>query len=419
VGRALVTASAFVGVLWATGCAADHRDVGAPLFIDRPEALAVPFEDSAGFARSNQPCPPDVATDPIAPLDGPSPVRLERVVELPGAAALAFDPEGSAIVGTRDGALYGWDGGRQPGQGLGEPVLDLRADTQVGNDAGLLGIEIHEDRLYVYRNDSDGDSVLSAYPLEDGRSMAGQGSELLRARQPTNQHNGGSVTFDPSGNLYLALGDGGGPGDPFETAQDIESPFGSVLRMRPSPGGTSAVQPPSDNPYLGSAPGHDLVWAKGVRNPFRFWADPATGQLWLGDVGQWCAEEINVVPTVGEGGANLGWSVFEGTGPFVGELAAGTDHHEPFFSYSHANGRCAVIAGEVYRGDRVPELAGQFLFADFCSGELLALDPASGQARVVLTADGLTPVGLVGGPAGELHVVDLASGVWRVVPAGQ
>lgn len=413
-GRVLVSLVTLVAALAATGCASDHRDVGAPLVIDRPEPPPVPFEETEGFARSNQPCPPGMHTDPITPLAGPSPVRLLRVVDLPGASVLAFDTTGAAFVGTRDGAVFAWDGSTLSA----EPVLDLRADTQVENDAGLLGMAVHDDRLYVYRNDAAGDSLLTSYPLHDGLPVASRGAEMLLARQPTNQHNGGSVTFDPSGNLYLTLGDGGGPGDPFQTAQDIDSPFGAVLRMRPAPGGTPAVQPAADNPYIGSAPGHDLVWAKGVRNAFRFWADPVTGQLWLGDVGQWCAEEINVVPTVGEGGTNLGWSVFEGTGPFLGHLAVGTAHREPFFSYSHAEGRCAVIAGEVYRGDRIPGLAGQFVFADFCSGELVALDPATAQAQVVHVGDGIVPVELVGSGDGELHVVDLASGVWRVVPAG-
>jgi glucose/arabinose dehydrogenase len=259
--------------------------------------------------------------------------------------------------------------------------------------------------------------VVDAYPLADGWLDGDRHDEILRAHQPTSQHNGGSIVVDAAGRLYLTLGDGGGHGDPFRTSQDLESPFGAILRLLPRPGASPGAVAPADNPYVGSTPGHDLVWAKGVRNAFRSSIDPATGDLWIGDVGQQCAEEISVLSGGGEGGENLGWNVYEGRRPFLGEMAPGQVHHEPLLAYGHTEGRCAVIAGRVYRGAAVPELAGDFVFADFCSSELIALDPATGEARVVLQSGGLAPAEIVADPDGELYLVDLARGVWRIVPA--
>jgi glucose/arabinose dehydrogenase len=386
---------------------------GSPLTIDAATRDSIPWEELPGFDEATQQCPENLDVDQIAELEGPPPIRLEPLFQLLEASTMTFVDGRTAYVADRRGRIHRWDGS------VLEPVIDRSERTSVENDAGLLGMTVSPDvrHLYVYSVDTSGESVVDAYPLANGLLVGDRHDEILRARQPTTQHNGGSIVFDAAGNLYLTLGDGGGHGDPFRTSQDVESPFGAILRLSPRPGASPGAVAPADNPFVGPVPGHDLVWAKGVRNAFRFSIDQATGDLWIGDVGQQCAEEISVLPGGGQGGENLGWNVFEGRRPFLGEMAPGQVHHAPLFSYGHDERHCAVIAGRVYRGRAIPELAGDFVFTDYCSGEIIALDPATGEARVVLRTSLLAPVEIVADPDGELYLVDMAHGVWRILPS--
>lgn len=247
--------------------------------IERPTRASVPWAEIPGFEESTGPCPPDVDNDTIADAGTPI-VSLERIVDLPDAATIAFMRSGTAFVGSRDGRVYRWD------RSLVGPVLDLSDDTLVDNDAGLLGLAVGPagDRLYMYRTDGDGDSVLSAYRLDSGRLDAGSATVLLDADQPTSQHNAGSIVFDRDGHLFVALGDGGGLGDPFRTSQDIESAFGAMLRLEPRPGEVPAAVAPAGNPFAGPVPGNDLIWATGLRNPYRFSIDPLNGDLWIATI---------------------------------------------------------------------------------------------------------------------------------------
>jgi glucose/arabinose dehydrogenase len=411
----IVAAALAVTALTGAACGSDPAGGGAgsPAMIDAPTRAEVPWEELPGFDEATQDCPEDLRVDPIAEPPGPGPIQLEPLIDLAEASAMTFVDDGTAYVADRRGRIHRWDG-----RSL-ELVVDRSENTSVENDAGLLGMAVSPDgaHLFVYAVDASGASVVDAYPLENGLLAGDRHNEILRAEQPTSQHNGGSIVFDAAGNLYLSLGDGGGHGDPFRTSQDVESPFGAILRLSPRPGASPGAVAPADNPFVGPTTGHDLVWAKGVRNAFRSSIDPATGDLWVGDVGQQCVEEISVLAGGGRGGENLGWNVYEGRRPFLGEMAPRQVHNEPLLAYSHTEGRCAVIAGRVYHGTAVPELEGDFVFADFCSSELIALDPATGEARVVLQSGGLAPAEIVADPAGELYLVDMARGVWRIVPS--
>ena len=209
--------------------------------------------------------------------------------------------------------------------------------------------------------------------------------ELLLVGQPAGDHNIGQIGFNPTatpgssdyGKLYIALGDGGGPGDPQGLAQDItNNPHGSILRIDPIATATEPYTIPGDNPFAGQANRVEEIWAYGLRNPHKFGWDPLTGSMYISDIGQGVIEEINI----GQSGANYGWDAREGSFVYdntsnVSTLPGG--HPSDSFTYPVAQydhlfsngiiGSSAITGASVYRGDDVPELTGMYLFADFAS----------------------------------------------------
>jgi glucose/arabinose dehydrogenase len=196
-------------------------------------------------------------------------------------------------------------------------------------------------------------------------------------------HNGGQLQFGPDGHLYISLGDGGGGGDPLESGQDTEVLLGKILRIDPHPGRAPAYSIPAGNPFA-SGMGRDEAWAYGLRNPWRFSFDRASGDMVIADVGQNTREEIDFAPSpasgaVGGAGANYGWNCREGfiaypePEPACKSAGAFTG---PVFDYPHANGSpsgCSVIGGYVVRDPALGNLFGRYLYSDFCSGEIRSL----------------------------------------------
>jgi glucose/arabinose dehydrogenase len=376
--------------------------------IERPTRPDIPWVETPEHIRSNERCPDDLDVDVINPMEEPA-VTLTHVAEVPEASALAFAPDGTAFISTRRGVIYRWVEGSEP-----ETVLDLTGLTPTARDEGLLGLAVANDYLFVGRSDGDGDSVVEAYPLVGGVPIRSQFTELLRADQPSKEHNGGDIVFGPDGHLYLTVGDGGGQGGPFVTGRQEAHAFGSLLRFAISFDPLPALTAPPDNPFIGSAPGSDYTWVWGVRHPYRFSFDSATGDLWISDVGQQCVEEVTMLPGGGAGGEHLGWNAFEGNLAFMDQPLAA--HTPPTFTYGHSDGLCAVIGGHVYRGDALPDLTGKYVFGDFCKRALITFDPATGVLQEI-ERDTVSPVGFVIGPDGLLYVVDIAQGIWRVDPA--
>ncbi len=376
--------------------------------LERPTRADIPWDETPEHIRSNERCPDDLPVDSVVPVNEPA-VSLNHVAEIPEASALAFAPDGTAFVGTRGGSIFRWVKGSQP-----DTVLDLTGVTSTDRDQGLLGLAVAEGYLFVNRTDRADDSVVEAYPLIDGEPAMDEVVELLRADQPSREHNGGDLVFGPDGHLYLTVGDGGGQGGPFMTGRQEAHAFGSLLRFAISFDPLPALRAAPDNPFIGSAPGSDYTWVWGLRHPYRFSFDAATGDLWISDVGQQCVEEVTMLPGGGTGGEHLGWNAFAGNEPFI-EQAIET-HTPPTFSYGHRDGLCAVIGGHVYRGGTLPELDGKYVFGDFCGRALLAFDPETGTLQEIERGT-VSPVGFVIGPDGSLYVVDIAQGVWRVEPA--
>jgi glucose/arabinose dehydrogenase len=265
------------------------------------------------------------------------------------------------------------------------PVLDLSRDVLTeGSEQGLLGITFSSDGrlLYVdYTAKPDGRTIVAEYELGDRNAVATSSRrELLTVEQPAQNHNGGQRALGPDGYLYIGLGDGGGSGDPEGRAQSTDELLGKILRIDPlGADGEREYGIPAGNPFAAGG-GAPEIWLLGVRNPWRFSFDTATGDLWIGDVGQDQWEEIDRLPAT-DGfdagrGANLGWDQMEGTHPFDGKNPTGGVL--PLHEYSHEDGGCSVTGGYVYRGDAIEPLRGAYLYADFCAAGLRGLQTDQG-----------------------------------------
>lgn len=256
-----------------------------------------------------------------------------------------------------------------------------RVDAQ-GGEKGLLGLAFPPDfcssgKFYVNYTNTTGNQLrtrVSRFTVDaNNENLALSTSEeiILEFNQDFSNHNGGKLEFGPDGYLYIATGDGGSGGDPNNNGQSRNTLLGKLLRIDVS---TEPYSIPADNPFVGIPNTLPEIWAYGLRNPWKFAFDEATGQLFIGDVGQNSREEISYAPTGGGAGNNYGWRCYEGFNIYddsecgdVGELV------DPIFDYGHASigsgSRCSVTGGRVYRGPSFTELQGHYIFADYCSGE--------------------------------------------------
>jgi glucose/arabinose dehydrogenase len=320
-----------------------------------------------------------------------------------------------AIRIVKDGAL------------LPAPFLDLSTRISTGSEQGLLGLAFDpayatSGRFVVHYTNPAGDTHLSTFQVSPDPDVADAASEqiILTADQPYPNHNGGQILFGPDGFLYLGLGDGGAANDPEGRGQDLSEVLGSILRLDVQ-SGTSYTVPP-DNPFVGQAGIQPEIWSYGLRNPWRFSFDRATGDLYIADVGQDQLEEVDVAPAAeGAGrGVNYGWNLMEGSRCLSGGQCDQTGLALPTFEYSHGDG-CSITGGYVYRGSAIPSLQGIYFFADFCQGWVRSFRYSGGAVTELTDWPSLRPGGLITSfgedSAGELYVVAAAGGVYKVVPA--
>ena len=243
-------------------------------------------------------------------------------------------------------------------------ALDITNLVSTGTEAGLLGVAFHPQfatnrRLFLHWTDMQGDTRIAEFRAKpDGRSIDPRPiRELLWVDQPEENHKGGQLAFGPDGRLYLGLGDGGGAFDPRRHAQDPSQLLGKVVATDVD----------------AEVPNWEVI-IMGLRNPWRFWFDPALGEIWVADVGQDKAEEVNRVRLeLDEPPKKLGWSAYEGNHKLAGyKLDRRSELVKPVHTYSHEEG-CAVIGGFMYGGTQFPELVRRYVFGDFCSGSLWSL----------------------------------------------
>lgn len=308
---------------------------------------------------------------------------------------------------------------------LGEPILDISDDVVTDVEQGLLGIEFSPDggTLYVsYSVVPDGDTRVDAYTMAGDEVDLASRRELLAVEQPFANHNGGDLAIGPDGYLYIGLGDGGDAGDPEGNGQNTQALLGKILRIDPSqPGDGTEYAIPADNPFADGQDGAPEVWLYGVRNPWRFSFDAETGDLWIADVGQESIEEIDLLPAAdgGGSGANLGWNEMEGAHPYDdGSNPEGAIL--PLFEFDHSDGGCAITGGVVYRGSAIPQLAGAYLFSDYCDGRIRAVRAADGVVveERIFDAEGTELVSFGEDAQGEVYVLSLDGTIYRIDAAG-
>jgi len=350
------------------------------------------------------------------------------------AASPPGDPDRLFIVEQHTGRIRILD--LNTGQLSGDHFLDLPdGSLAAGGEQGLLGLAFHPNYasnglFYVNLTNAAGDTEIREYRRSDANHADALSSRtILGYDQPFANHNGGWMGFGPDGMLYIASGDGGSGGDPQNNAQNLDSLLGKILRIDVNsdafPGDAARNYAiPAGNPFAGATAGADEVWLYGLRNPWRASFDSATGDLWIGDVGQGAREEIDRI-AAGQGGLNLGWRFMEGFQPFSGAAPAGLT--APILDYDRTTplySGVSVTGGYVYHGPGGAN--GLYVFGDFGSGNVWTVAYGGGQAQDFLNRNAQLSVSGGGDidqiasfavdGTGRLYLIGLDGDIHRLTP---
>jgi glucose/arabinose dehydrogenase len=401
-----------------------------------PTPSVAPSTPAVSAPPAGSPAPSESAPEPsgsagasIPPVsDTPPPLALEVVAEgLDAPIGVATAPDGWLLIQQQAGQVVAF----HPGRGETADAVDLSDRILSGGERGLLGLALHPEwpevgRAFAHYTAPDGSGVVAEFSGSQeggGAPVIDAASEqvLLQVPQPYANHNGGQLAFGPDGHLWVGLGDGGSADDPHGHGQDATTLLGSILRLDVSQRGVRGIPP--DNPFAGGG-GAPEIFLTGLRNPWRFSFDAATGLLWIADVGQGAYEEVTLIDPAADAGANLGWNVMEGGHCFATPDCSTDGLTLPLAEYGRDSG-CSVTGGHVYRGAAIPDLVGWYLFADYCSGILFGVAsdasvPEGGPplAPTVLLETGATVSSFGVDSDGELYVVDHGGEISRIVPAG-
>jgi len=316
----------------------------------------------------------------------------------------------------------------QNGNVIEEPFLNIRERVGIeGNEQGLLSVAFHPDYanngyFYVNYTNNNFHTTVSRFQVSaDNPNLVDSNSEeiLFIIEQPYPNHNGGLVKFGPDGYLYIGMGDGGSQGDPQNNGQNAGTLLGAILRIDVDvPEGDAAYGVPASNPFISDENKRNEIWAIGFRNPWRFSFDRETNDLFIADVGQNEWEEVNFQPAASQGGENYGWNILEGTHCFRSNSCDTTGLEMPIFEYNHREGGCSITGGYIYRGKQYPELDGNYLVGDFCSGLIWRLFPRPDGAwdSAIVLESGLDIASFGEDVDGELYVVSRERGVFQIQP---
>jgi glucose/arabinose dehydrogenase len=290
---------------------------------------------------------------------------------------ISFDPSNNMYVTEKRGTIKIIDS-----LGNKKTFLDISTIVNSGaNERGLLGLAFHPDYIkngtfFVNYTNSEGATIISRFKKEPNLTSVNINTEklIIKIAQPYNNHNGGDLNFDKEGLLYIGMGDGGNSGDPQNYSQNPKELLGKMLRLDINTEDKPYLIP-NDNPYKNNMDTLPEIWAVGLRNPWRFSFDKVNNDLWIADVGQNKSEEINQV--VNKGKLNFGWKCYEGNLKFnFNGCDENRNYVKPVHTYTtnSAGDGCSVTGGFVYQGSTIPQFKGNYLFGDFCTGNIWMLN---------------------------------------------
>lgn len=364
-------------------------------------------------------------------------VRIANGLTLPNTiAAPRLDPNRLFVVEKTGRIRLIKNGSLLPTAFLNLSAKVTPGSNNFGSEQGLLGLAFHPNyesngRFFVNYTDLSGDTVVSRFQVSGNPDIADTTETiLLTISQPFANHNGGNILFGPDGYLYVGMGDGGSGGDPLESGQTDATLLGKMLRLDVDVNTAPFHAAPASNPHFGDPSPFDLIWAKGLRNPWRFSFDRANGDLYIADVGQGSWEEIDWVPGTSTGAENYGWDIFEGTHCYDPEpdfmmCPAPGGYVMPVVEYDHGVG-CSTTGGFVYRGCAMPDLHGTYFYSDYCTAFIRTFEISGGAAtneqdRTADVAPGgglsIDSVVSFGEDArGEMYIADQGGEIFKIVP---
>ncbi len=356
------------------------------------------------------------ATASAGPLNDPV-VSLTEVGQFSQPVEVAFRPtDGTTYVAEQDGRVVIMNNGAP-----GPVAVDMTDLTSADGERGLLGLAIDVDGslAYVDYTDNDGNTRIDEYAVNaDGTFEPSSRRQVLGFDQPYPNHNGGDIDFGPDKMLYIGTGDGGSAGDPDRRALDLGEWLGKLLRIDPHRNADAAYTVPPDNPFVDVDGARPEIWSIGLRNPWRFSFDRSTGDLWIADVGQGQWEEVDAAWAADGGGRglNFGWSAWEGNHRFNDDQSP-DGVTPPIHEYEHLGQDCSISGSALYRGSAIPALVGWYVFADYCGGQVRALQIAD-RAVVKQVSLGHVPsvTAVSEGPDGELFVLSGGGQIYAVTP---
>lgn len=383
-------------------------DAAGETTVAEPASTSVPPTTAAPATVPSTTAAPAPVIDPLPGVAQLQTVDIatQQVANLEHPLAMAWNPaDGSLYIAGQNGQIWRFDEAGQP-----QIVYDMADRVTAfadGSERGLLGIAFSPDgRMFLDFTDLNNDTNVVSMAMSGLSPDPATEWPVLFVEQPGVGHNGGTVIFDRAGNLYVAMGDGGGSNG--RDAQDPSKLLGTILRVHPKADGPGYDIPP-DNPFVNDPVIRPEKWIYGFRNPWKFSIDDDTGDLWLGDVGNSDWEEIDRMPAGGQG-ANYGWYWFEGNHRH--HSGAPADIVAPVWEWSHQVG-VAAVGGYVYRGSAIPSLRGAYVFGDL-TGTVWAVG-VDGVEKLPIRMKGLVSFGE--DPTGELWMTSLWGAVVRIVPA--
>jgi glucose/arabinose dehydrogenase len=304
--------------------------------------------------------------------------------------------------------------------------LNITSSVNDNGERGLLGLVFHPNYkengfFFINYVNNNNQTTIARYKVSTNPDIADASSKktVLQVQQPRSNHNAGDLNFSPiDGHLYIALGDGGGAGDPDCYSQDSTSMLGKILRI--SVNITSDDPPfytvPNDNPFTNSPGVHDEIWALGLRNPWRVSFDKLTGDYWIADVGQGTHEEIDFVPAGASGGINFGWKVMEGNSCYSANpscngtstpACSSSAYWDPLYEMNRSdlNGARSITGGYVYRGCKYPQLKGKYICTDYVTDNSWLISSTGTATLFKTSVEGVTSYGE--DEKGELYIASI------------